>query len=244
MQYKIVISPLTLARRLLIGVLVLVAIGTAVQIGKYGFNYRADWMGMFNLDREMNVPTWYSALMLGFCALLLQMIAVGKKTQYDRYYHHWRILSIIFWLLAVDEVLSVHELLIIPDLAEALKLPWFLHSLWVIPGAIFVLIFAQQYWKFTLHLPKRSRYHFTLAAMLYIGGALGIEMVGSHYAELEGQQHLTYALVTSIEEAMEMMGAVVFIYGLLFYIGRWTQEIQAQIKILDANNLLSSRKKK
>jgi predicted permease len=129
--------------------------------------------------------------------------------------------------------LSIHELLIIPDLAEALNLPWFLHSLWVIPGTIFVLIFAQRYWKFTLHLPKRSRYHFTLAAMLYIGGALGMEMVGSYYAELEGQQHLTYALLTSLEEAMEMMGTVAFIYGLLFYIGQWAQELQVQIKIFE-----------
>ena len=82
--------------------------------------------------------------------------------------------------------------------------------------------------------------------MLYIGGALGMEMVGSYYAELEGQQHLTYALLTSLEEAMEMMGTVVFIYGLLFYIERWTQKLQVQIKILEANNLLTltSRKKK
>ncbi len=79
MQYKIVISPSTLVRRLMIGVLVLVAIGTAVQIGKYGFNYRADWMRIFNLDREMNLPSWYSALMLGFCALVLKTISAGKK---------------------------------------------------------------------------------------------------------------------------------------------------------------------
>jgi hypothetical protein len=70
--------------------------------------------------------------------------------------------------------------------------------------------------------------------MLYIGGALGLEMLGSYYAELEGQQHLTYALLTILEEAMEMMGTVVFIYGLLFYIGRWSQELQVQIKVLDA----------
>ena len=59
-------------------------------------------------------------------------------------------------------------------------------------------------------------------------------MVGSYYAELEGQQHLTYALLTSLEEAMEMIGTVVFIYGLLFYIGRWAQKLQVQIKIFEA----------
>jgi hypothetical protein len=236
MQLKIAISPLSLTRRLTIGVLVLAAISTAIQIGKYVLNYRADWTGMFNLDREMNFPTWYTALMLAFCALLLRAIAVGKKTQHDRYYRHWQILSIVFWLMAIDEVFTIHELLIIPDIAKALKLPWFLHSMWVIPGLIAVLIFAQQYWKFTLHLPGESRYHFVLAAIIYIGGALGMEMVGSYYAELEGQQHLTYALMATLEEVMEMMGTIVFIYGLLFYIGQWTQDLQVQIKILGVSD--------
>lgn len=236
MQYKITISPLALAKRLTIGVLILTMISIAIQIAKYVFDYRSDWMATFNLDREMNFPTWYSALMLAFCALLLTAIATGKNIQHDHYYRHWKLLSILFWLLAVDEVLSIHEILIVPDLAKALKLPWFLHSMWVIPGAIAVLIFAQQYWKFTLHLPKRSRYHFTLAAILYIGGALGMEMLGSYYAELEGQQHLTYALLANLEEVMEMMGTIVFIYGLLLYSGRWAQELQLQIKILEVSD--------
>lgn len=236
MQYKITISPLVLAKRLTIGVLILTAISIAIQIAKYVFDYRSDWMATFNLDREMNFPTWYSALMLAFCALLLTAISTGKNIQHDCYYRHWKLLSIFFWLLAIDEVLSIHEILILPDLAKALNLPWFLHSMWVIPGAIAVLIFAQQYWKFTLHLPKRSRYHFTLAAILYIGGALGMEMLGSYYAELEGQQHLTYALLANLEEVMEMMGTVVFIYGLLLYSGRWTQELQLQIKIIEVSD--------
>lgn len=235
MQLKIAISPRILTRNLIIGMLVLSVIGTGIQIGKYVFNYRADWIGMFNLDREMNFPTWYSALMLAFCALLLGAIAQGKKTQHDRFYRHWHILSNIFWFMAIDEVLTIHELLIIPDIAEALNLPWFLHSMWVIPGLIAVVIFAKQYWKFTINLPNQSRNHFVLAAIIYIGGALGMEMVGSYFAELEGQQHLTYALIAVLEEVMEMLGIIAFIYGLLFYIGRWAQDLQVQVKILDVS---------
>lgn len=232
MQYQIAISPRLLAQRLMIGVLILTTISIAIQFCKYVFNYRADWMAMFNLDREMNFPTWYSTLMLAFCALLLRAITVGKKRLSDPYYRHWKLLSIIFWLMAIDEILDLHAFLIIPDLAKALKLPWFLHSTWVIPGIIVVIIFVRQYWKFTVNLPKKSRSHFMLAAMLYIGGSLGMEMVGSYYAELEGQQHLTYALMATLEEVMEMSGIIVFIYGLLFYIGLWTQDLQIQVKIL------------
>ncbi|MGK7876037.1 MAG: hypothetical protein AB4426_22875 [Xenococcaceae cyanobacterium] len=240
MQFTITISPRTLTKRLTIVVLVLTAISIAIQIGKYVFNYRSDWTTLFNLDREMNLPTWYTALMLAFCALLLRAIAVGKETQRDRYYRHWKILSIIFWLLAIDEVLTIHEILIIPDLSRAL--PWIFYSVWVIPGIIAVLVFVRHYWKFTAHLPKRSRYHFILAAMLYVGGALGMEMVGGYYTGLEGQQHLTYALIATLEEVMEMMGVIFFIYGLLFYIGRWTQDLQVQVKILEISDRSDSYK--
>ena len=60
-------------------------------------------------------------------------------------------------------------------------------------------------------------------------------MVGSYFAELEGQQHLTYALLAVLEEVMEMLGIIVFIYALLFYIGRWTHDLQVQVKILEVS---------
>lgn len=238
-QIKLPISPFGIVKRLTIGAIVLTIISTAIQISKYVFDYRQEWMDTFNLDREMNLPTWYTALMLAFCALLLKVIATGKKiertedtTPSPSYHRHWHLLSIIFFLLAIDEVLTIHEVLIIPEVAEALRLPWFLHSMWVIPGTIFVLWFIRYYWKFTNHLPNQTRYHFLIAAGLYIGGALGMEMIGSYYAELEGQQHLTYALLATAEETMEMMGIITFIYGLLTYIRQWAKTLQVQVEIL------------
>jgi hypothetical protein len=68
-----------------------------------------------------------------------------------------------------------------------------------------------------------------LAAFLYIGGALGMEMVGSYIAEWQGQQNLLYALVATTEEVIEMIGIIVFIYGLLYYLGRWAKHIDIKI---------------
>jgi hypothetical protein len=232
MKFKLTISPSTIAKRLVLIVIVLTAVSVAIQFGKYVYNApwaRSDWAKMFNLDREMNFPSWYSTLMLAFCALLLGAIAAGKKTESDRFWRYWKVLSTIFWFLAVDELFSIHEILIIPDVAKALKLPWFLHSMWVIPAIVLVAIFLQKYWKFTLHLPRRSRFHFMLAAFLYIGGALGMEMVGSYIAEWQGQQNLLYALVATTEEVIEMIGIIVFIYGLLYYLGRWAKHIDIKI---------------
>ncbi len=244
MQLKISIKPSSIVRYLAIGVIFLTIFSIGIQIGKYVFDYRESWTRMFNLDREMNIPTWYSALMLLFCALLLKIIAQGKKQQGDRFSTDWRLLSNIFIILAIDEVLSIHEILIIPDVSKALNLPWFLHSLWVIPGAIFVLWFGKHYWQFSQNLSYKSRQHFFLAAAIYVGGALIMEAIGSHIAEWQGQQNLTYALVATVEEVMEMTGIIIFIYGLLFYLQQWTPNLLLQIDFVEPKSKFSLKHSK
>ena len=231
MRLKILVSPRAVVKYLAIAVVFLTLMSTGIQIGKYVFDYREDWTTMFNLDRELNLPTWYSSFMLGTCSILLRIVAVGKRQQGDRYTKDWQLLSLIFCLLAIDEVLSIHEILIIPEVSKALNLPWFLHSMWVIPGTIFVLWFARRYWKFSLHLPYQSRKHFFSAAFLYVGGALIMEMIGSYIAEAQGQQNLLYAMTATLEEVMEMTGLIVFIYGLLCYLRWWLDKLNLEITI-------------
>jgi hypothetical protein len=233
MQIKIAVSPRKIIKYLAIAVIFFTTISTGIQISKYVFNYREDWMDLFNLDRELNFPTWYSALTIVFCAILLKIIALGKKQQGDRYARDWQLLSVIFLILAIDEVVSIHEILIIPEVSEALNLPWFLHSMWVIPGLVFVVWFARRFSKFVRHLPLVSRRQFILAACIYIGGALVMEMVGSHFAESIGQQHILYAAIATVEEVLEMTGIIMFIYALLYYLSQWTSRLDLELNISD-----------
>ena len=233
MQLKVSVSPRTIVKYLVIGVVFFAVVSTGIQICKYVFDYRDGWMKLFNLDRELNFPTWYSTFMLGFCAVLLRIISAGKKQKKESLVQDWRLLSLIFTWLAIDELLSIHEILIIPEVSEALNLPWFLHSMWVIVGIVFVAWFIKRYSPFVRRLPSTTKKHFIIAAAIYIGGALIMEMVGSHLAEAQGQQHLPYALVATVEEIMEMAGIVTFIYGLLHYLGNWANNIDLKIEIED-----------
>ena len=79
MQIKIAIAPRNIVKYLAVGVVFFTIVSTGIQICKYVFDYRDDWMDLFNLDRELNFPTWYSALMLAFCSILLRIIATGKN---------------------------------------------------------------------------------------------------------------------------------------------------------------------
>ncbi|MEG3932659.1 MULTISPECIES: hypothetical protein [unclassified Microcoleus] len=129
--------------------------------------------------------------------------------------------------------MSLHEILIINDLGKALHLGGFFYFIWVIPGALFVVVTGLAYLKFLLHLPRKTRDCFLLAGSIYVGGALGMEMVTGYYADAVGQRNLMYGLMTSVEEIMERVGVIVFIYALLSYIGSHLETIDLRLKIVD-----------
>jgi hypothetical protein len=232
MQIKITAVPLTIAKFLMVGVIFFTLTSAGIQIGRYVFDYQDDWLDLFNVDLELNFPTWYSAFMIGFCSILLRIIATGKKRQGDRFAPDWQLLSLIFGFLAIDEIVSIHEILIIPEMSDALHLPKFLYSAWVIPGIIFVIWFARRYSNFVYRLPLKSRRQFVLAACIYVGGALGMEMVGSYVAKSLSQQHIIYGLCTVVEEFLELTGIVTLIYALIYYLGQWVHQLELQIDIL------------
>lgn len=229
MQIKIAVSPRQIIKFLFIVAIFFAVVSAIIQVGEYVYGYEDDWTNLFNVDRELNFPTWYSALMIASCSALLRIIATGKQQQSDRYTQDWRLLSRIFCFMAIDEVVSLHEIFIIPEVSEALNLPWFLHSAWVIPGMIFLLWFIRRYRKFVLHLPSRSRKNFILSACIYVGGALIMEMIGSHFAESLSQQHIVYALTTTVEELLEMTGIIIFIHSLFQYLDRWAYPLDLQV---------------
>jgi hypothetical protein len=51
-----------------------------------------------------------------------------------------------------------------------------------------------------------------------IPGAIGVEMVGGRYAEAVGTWNLTYSLITTVEESLELAGTILFIDALLRYL--------------------------
>jgi hypothetical protein len=214
------ISAKKVACLLLVIVLLLTLASVAGQFSKYylAHDVLLGFVPEFDLDRENNIPTWYSSVTLLFCAVLLGMIAVGKTRGKDAYAPHWGGLSVVFLLLSIDEASSLHERSIGP-VRVALHTSGFLYYYaWVIPGALFVLILGFTYLNFLRHLPLDTRRLFVAAAILYIGGAMGVEVIGGYYASLYGPTNMTYALITTLEELLEMMGVIAFLYALMSYL--------------------------
>ncbi len=181
---------------------------------------------IFDMGTEHNVPAYFSTVIILFAAFLLNTIAAFKKKNGESYALHWRILAIIFVYLSMDEMIGIHELSSRP--AQKFFGPgWLLHYYgWVIPGSILVIIFAISYFRFLLHLPLKSKLLFSIAGVLYVGGAIGMELVSNHYDKLYGVKNLTYHMIVTVEETLEMAGIILFVYALLDYISLNIKEIQ------------------
>jgi len=89
---------------------------------------------------------------------------------------------------------------------------------WVIPGAVLVGVVAVLYLRFVWSLARPTRAGFVATAVLFLGGALGMEMIGAWQASSHGMDSLTYALLATCEEFLEMASIVVFIHTLLAHL--------------------------
>lgn len=120
-------------------------------------------------------------------------------------------------MLAVDENVQLHENLVNP-VRQLFNTSDYLYLAWVIPGIIFFTIFGLLYLKFLLSQSKKIRLLFILAGTIFISGAIGTEIIGSHIQYQFGRDNFQYSLVTTLEELLEMIGLIIFIDAMLIFI--------------------------
>jgi hypothetical protein len=172
---------------------------------------------MFSVNLEESIPTWYSTLLLFTAAMLLTVIAIGKRVGRDRYTVYWAGLAIIFVYLSIDEGAAIHE--IFSDLIEdRFNTSGFLSFGWLVVAIPVVLVFGLLYLRFLLHLPTRTRNLLIVAGALYIGGAIVVESISANQYDLGGGVTLLYLAIATVEELFEMLGVVLLIYALLAYL--------------------------
>jgi hypothetical protein len=199
----------------------LACLSVSGQVVKYAAGHDSLYglVPLFDLDREANVPTFFSALLLFGASVLLAVIAHLKRADSAPFATHWGALAAIFLFLAFDEASSIHELLMRPaDGLAGDRRAGVFHFSWVIPAMAGLAVLGAAYLRFWLHLPRRTRWLVFASASIYVGGAVGMEMVGGRYASRHGVENLAYNLVATVEETMEMAGMVLFIVTLLSYL--------------------------
>ena len=180
---------------------------------------RESFVRLFSLDAEGNIPTWLSSAMLLAASALLGLIASYHRTAEHTFAKHWALLAIVFLYISLDETARIHEALNTPVRA-ILPSSGFLHFGWVLVGTLFVVIFFVAYFRFLFDLPRPTRTWFLIAGFVFVAGAIGFESLSAHFFWQSGYRNARYLLASNVEEVMEMIGIVIFLYALLTYINR------------------------
>ena len=208
----------------------LVLADVAGQISTYYFGHPAvlGLVALFDLDNEANMPSWYSASVLLICSGVLALIATAMTQSRDRYRWHWVGLSAGFLYLSADEEAGIHE--IIGPLFAGVGHWLTLHVsssfrylaaypvyTWVLPACAAAAIIGISYTRFLFALPRRTGVLFVVSAAIFLGGAVGVEVIGARHVLLYGQHDPVYGALVVLEESMEMGGIALFLCTLLRY---------------------------
>jgi len=79
-------------------------------------------------------------------------------------------------------------------------------------------------------LPRQTMILFICAGVIFITGAVGIEIISAQEADLHGTESVLYSVLYTIEELCEMLGIVIFCYALLRYIEDECEQVQFHIR--------------
>jgi hypothetical protein len=174
-------------------------------------------VALFDSDAEANLPTWYSSITLLACSLMTGAIALSPLGDDHRSARHWIGLSIVFFLATLDESVGLHE---IGNawLSDALDPGGLLFTPWVVPGVLFVVILAAAYRPFVADLPEPVRRLAVRGALVFVVGALGLEMIEGAIADTHGgEESFADGLVSAGQEFLEMLGVILIIEALTTY---------------------------
>lgn len=171
-------------------------------------------LNIFDLSNEQSFGTWVgSTLHLG-CAVLSAVGALLARQQRSRWAPNWWLLALVFLVMSVDETAAGHDRLVAPlqdrfDTTGALLYPW------VVVAGVLGLVFLVVQLRFLRSLGRTGR-DLVLAALVFVGGAAGLEMVEGVVASPggPGEESLLYALLVMAEELMEV-GALMWVVAIL-----------------------------
>lgn len=163
---------------------------------------------------EGALHSWLGSLLLGGCGLVLALVTLtsGHDNPFRR---HWTVLAAGFFYLSADETIALHEpFAVVARTVFGASSP---SQLWALVGAPAAVVVAMAYRPFLAHLPTTFRRRFLAAGAIYLGGAIGMELMGGLYEAAVGGD-LVYLLLAVTEETLELAGVGLFLVALLDYL--------------------------
>ena len=165
---------------------------------------------MFDVNEEHNLPTWFSGFNLLIATTFLWIASREKRIGNDSMAGRWTVLFAIFCFLSIDEIAGIHE-----------SINSVVEPTWAYGGAVIAAVLGIYFIPFLKSLPRPTLIKFVIAGAIFVGGAVGMEIVGE---PMDGDS-LIYNLTTMVEEGMEIFGIILFTKALLEYLSLGTLNV-------------------
>jgi hypothetical protein len=208
------VSASRIFRMLIIATLALVGMHVLGLISRFAFerDYLMGLIPLFNLEAEANIPTLFSCVLLLGAALACLLNRTGAHTRGNRWL--WLGLALIFLFMAVDEFAQLHEKTMLVS-REFFGGTGYFYYAWVIPFGALALFVGIVYLRFLSALPRKTALLFITAGTMFVGGAIGFELLEAPISERGAYQSMAYMALVTVEELLEMSSICLFIYAAL-----------------------------
>lgn len=174
---------------------------------------------LIDMDREMSIPTFYAVLLAFTCSGVLALLSAHARRTSDRQWWRWGLLSAFFFVMALDDGAAVHER--VNSFLEkrggdgALwQRPWVYVGLAVVAALVVVVFDALR------TLPRDLGRRVVLAGVVFLGGAVGMEVVGGLICESGDCRDWPFVVQVAVEESLELAGLSLFLLAFTELAGR------------------------
>lgn len=172
---------------------------------------------LFNLDKEANIPTWFSLIQLFLIGMVALLTAFNKNYSAPPSRKGLKLFGLGFIYLSLDEGAVLHEKMTYEFHNHPL-VPYFdgVHGIWItvymgVALIVLALIYRDLWAIFNKY--RKESIIFILGLIIYLAGAGGAETITYFY--IDKNNPLIYAYEVCLEEFLEMAGASVLFYSVL-----------------------------
>lgn len=194
-----------------------------------GHDYIYGLVSLFDVDNEDGIPTVFSAAQLLLAFGILAFICALRITGSSPW--TWRVLTVGFVLMAIDEMISMHERMTITETSAPGAIVLY-ERVWVYPAIPVVILGALAFIPFLRSLPRSTRNGMLLSGGMFIAGSVVVEAFEMAFVIYnDARNTLMYNTFTTVEESLEMLGITFFIFTLLRYVALHYPTITMQVPV-------------
>ncbi len=184
----------------------------------------------FDLNAEANFAAFFQASPLLISALVTVALAAHYRARKAPLAGRWAAMSGLFLFMAIDELAQLHDLFTGP-IRRRLDIDFgVFYFAWLLPAVVFLALCAWYFAPLVRSLPAAIRVRLVVAAGVYFGGAVVVEMLSGFVAE-GGRRSTPYLMVLTVEEACEI-GGMLLALGVLLHLLRSVQP-RTTFEVLD-----------